>query len=68
MSCNCSLRISLLGDGCSICNPEFYSELLLEQREEVRIDFREELSFDSRVDLDWFDYEFDMVAEYFTHE
>lgn len=25
--CNCSMRIKLVGDGCSICNPEYWEEM-----------------------------------------
>jgi hypothetical protein len=28
--CVCSMRIQLVGDGCSVCNPEFWAELLSE--------------------------------------
>lgn len=24
--CNCSLRIKLVGDGCAVCNPEFWED------------------------------------------
>ena len=35
--CKCSLSISILGDGCSICNPEFYIEIMREQIKELEL-------------------------------
>lgn len=29
--CKCSMAISVLGDGCSVCNPELYAEMLADQ-------------------------------------
>jgi len=26
--CNCPMRIKLVGDGCSICNPEYWEDML----------------------------------------
>lgn len=33
--CNCSLAIRILGDGCSVCNPELSLELITERMEEA---------------------------------
>ena len=27
MKCNCDLRTKLVGDGCAICNPEYYERI-----------------------------------------
>jgi hypothetical protein len=29
--CKCSFRIRTVGDGCSVCNPEYWKEMLEEQ-------------------------------------
>jgi len=29
--CNCDLRTTLVGDGCSICNPELYLEIFIDR-------------------------------------
>jgi len=65
--CNCSMSISILGDGCHVCNPSFWQEL----HDEVRYFYRETLSDDLRDNfiLIYDDYEdWLMIAEYFTHE
>jgi len=31
MTCNCSLTNSILGDGCSVCNPKLWAEVLADQ-------------------------------------
>jgi len=31
--CHCSMRIKLVGDGCYICNPEFWEDMLEEEDE-----------------------------------
>ena len=35
MTCECSMRIKLVGDGCSECNPELHLELVTERMEEA---------------------------------
>ena len=35
VKCNCSLRIRLVGDGCSICNPSLFKEMKAEFRREL---------------------------------
>lgn len=34
--CLCSMRTKLVGDGCSVCNPEYYQEMLSEGDDETR--------------------------------
>ena len=34
--CKCSMSISVLGDGCRYCNPQFYIDLLEEQLAEAQ--------------------------------
>ena len=26
--CHCDMRTKLVGDGCSVCNPEYYAEMM----------------------------------------
>ena len=35
--CKCSISISLLGDGCSTCNPDFHIEMMREQITEMEL-------------------------------
>jgi hypothetical protein len=34
--CKCSMAISVLGDGCSVCNPEYLAEMLADQAEDEK--------------------------------
>ena len=34
--CNCSMRIQLVGDGCAVCNPDYWAEILAEDDVECR--------------------------------
>jgi hypothetical protein len=36
--CKCSMTISVLGDGCSVCNPEYMAEMLADQAEDEKED------------------------------
>jgi hypothetical protein len=41
--CKCSMAISVLGDGCSVCNPEYLAEMLADQAEDEKEDAIAEL-------------------------
>jgi len=34
--CKCSMSIRMLGDGCSVCNPEYLAEMLADQAEDEK--------------------------------
>jgi len=36
MKCKCDMRTKLIGDGCSICNPEYYLEVLSDQLNDLK--------------------------------
>jgi len=37
--CKCSLRTTVLGDGCRYCSPQMYIDKLIEQFDELQITF-----------------------------
>ena len=39
--CECSMAISMLGDGCSTCNHELYLECLQDDFNELLVHFKE---------------------------
>ena len=34
VECGCSMTISVLGDGCQVCNPEYWAEILALQEDD----------------------------------
>ena len=42
--CNCSITTSVLGDGCEICNPEYYIDMLKDEVKDLEEANKELLS------------------------
>ena len=77
--CNCSMAISVLGDGCPVCQPEFWkeqeslikSESFLIVRDEWREDIAVGMNHPDKHFSVWHPvsgWEWDMLADYFTIE
>lgn len=70
--CKCSMTIRVLGDGCPVCQPETWARMLQEQLDECRDGWREDIAMEMRhnimIDIDAFPSDWDMLADYFTHE
>jgi hypothetical protein len=71
--CKCTMTQRILGDGCLVCNPELHEQLYQEDLDLVRVEWRTDIGVGIvdpylSVWTGWFPGDWDMLADYFTHE
>lgn len=72
MKCSCTFPQGMVGGGYPIDNPEYWENIDKMWIEECRQEYRDDIALEMRhnimIDVDAFQGDWDMLAEYFTIE